>query len=70
MVERVSPQLHSDGTDFTILMISAFCTCSALIRDSIYLAEHWTPNHLSCNPASGDPRQDVQSGFPDCLGIC
>lgn len=43
---------------------------SYMWQHTVYLAEHWTPNHLSCNPASEDPRQEVQSGFPDCLAIC
>lgn len=78
VVEPDGPQLHSSCTHFMILMIwesllgllAALCICSALMCDSICLAKIWPANHLNCIPASEDPCQEVQSGFPDCLGIC
>lgn len=82
VVEPDGPQLHSGCTHFDfyffILMIwerllcllAALCICSALMCDSIYLAKNWPATHLNCIPASEDPCQKVQSGFPDCLRIC
>lgn len=53
-----------------LCLLAALCICSALMCDSIYLAKNWPATHLNCIPASEDPCQKVQSGFPDCLRIC